>query len=151
MAAHVARVVEQVIRDDFTSSDGRPLAERQIAKRLGIAQPVLNQIRNQTGALGINALLKLSEYTGESVDSLLGRAKPAMTSEVEAIAKMIDDLMSALEARPSGMPGPYSRAGKQLEALRRKRWAITGTAYEQRKRGSAAQTPTKPPPKKAAG
>ncbi len=91
LARHLAAVVELVIQKRFTRArDNEPLPERQIAQAIGISQAALNFIRRRKGSAGIVPLLALRDFTGQSIDALLGFA--TLTGELndpKAIAKLI--------------------------------------------------------------
>lgn len=87
-AKTVQAAVRALIQRDFTKQDGSSKSERLIAKAIGMSQPQLNAIRNwdetksRAPNIGVNALIALSEYTGASIDALLGRvALDSRTSE----------------------------------------------------------------------
>jgi transcriptional regulator with XRE-family HTH domain len=67
MERRIAAIVEDEIRAKY-----RGKSERHIAEAMGLSQPVLNQIRNGEGGIGVHALLALRAYTKRSIDDLLG-------------------------------------------------------------------------------
>lgn len=83
--AHLADVVKTVVERDFGGIQ-RGAAE----KRLGISQSHISQlIRGEHGERGpgLPVLLKLREYTGMSLDALLGL--PALTNEKLSDASLL--------------------------------------------------------------
>lgn len=129
MAAHVVKVVAEVIARDFTGSDGKPWSERRIAEAMGMPQPVLHTIRNGKG-IGINALLDLRNYTGQSIDAILGLALPERetknNTDLTQMQQQIDALIEVVHAQVGKRPSPNSKAGKALADLERKRLIAQG-------------------------
>lgn len=82
MAANVVHAVEEIIARHYSDAHGKPYSEREIAKGLGLSQPVLHSIRKGRG-IGIHALLALRKFTGQSIDALLGLTHDRVALESE--------------------------------------------------------------------
>lgn len=144
---HVKRFVADIIERDFTGSDGKPWSERRIAESMGMAQPVLNSVRHGKG-IGVNALLALREYSGQSIDAILGLALPERETnnvvELDEIQKQIDALIAVVQEQAGKRQGPYSKAAKALHELVTKRQVV----QSQRIRDEKARDAARPVPKK---
>lgn len=144
---HVAEFVEGLIASEFTTSGGKPWAERKVAEAIGIAQPTLNKLRNRRG-FGVRTLLALRAYTGQTIDAILGYEIPERkvdsAGQIEELQKQIDALASVVAAQSGGRPGPHSKAGKALEELARARRRAAGQRHlDERARAAARPVPRK--------
>lgn len=105
MRARVIAAVEGLI----AKHPGKTL--RQIADVVGIDQPSLSAMRHGR-SIGIIALLKLRDATGESLDSLLGLDVPRASSEApvapETILAGIEASMAELRKRLTNTNDPAS-------------------------------------------
>lgn len=93
LVEHLAREVKRIVDADFGG------VQRAAEKRLRISQSHLSQlIRGEHGARGpgLQVLLKLREYSGKSIDELLGL--PPLKSETEQPSS-VEDRIAQLEER----------------------------------------------------
>lgn len=67
----VAGVLRREINARFARDDGTLPTQREIADELNVQQPVLNELLNARGSLGIIVLLRLRESLQMTIDELL--------------------------------------------------------------------------------
>ena len=103
---HLAAIVAEIVERDF---DGNLTAA---AKRIGISQPHLGQVREGSGkGAGMRTLIALRQYTQRSIDDLLGLpplrgvALPAGT-EPAVTLEMIRQAIREEKAAESSPPSP---------------------------------------------
>lgn len=115
----------------------RKRGQRQICAKIGITQPVLADIENASGSLGVHALIALRDYLETPIDDLLDLeplpAKPAVTPlptqpppsplTPEAIEDIVVRAMRRAERgeSPSTEPAPKKGPPDALRPVPRRR------------------------------
>lgn len=117
---HVARELAKVVKEQFEGNQTRA------AKRLGLSQAHLSHlIAGQTGrGPGLTVLIRLREYTGRSIDSLLGL--PPIAGD-----ELVERLRATLETEVARI---RRDARQQVEAALPK---VQAAPERSRKKGSA--------------
>ncbi len=120
---HVARELAAVVRDRFEGNQTRA------AKSLGISQPHLSHLIAAEGrGPGLNVLLRLRDYTGRSIDALLGlppvasdelteRLRAALDTEVARIRRDARRIVEEAQVKVSEAEG---RARARVQPRKRK-------------------------------
>ncbi len=115
----VRTLLDLVIARHFTVQ-GRPMSENSIAPKIGLTQSVLNSIRAGRGGAGLAALVAIRNYTGLTLDEILGLPPvdtvkaPLSPGEREALRVFLLEALDGLEKRVQAKLDRLSRgtAGK---------------------------------------
>jgi transcriptional regulator with XRE-family HTH domain len=73
-AIHIRDLLAEELTRRYGPKDdrgARPVGQRKICEDLKLSQPVLQDIENATGSLGVHALIALRSFLGISIDDLL--------------------------------------------------------------------------------
>ena len=76
-------------------------SQEDVAEQLGISQPALSNILQAKGALGVNALIAIRNYTGNSIDELLGLPPLARPQSGDEVRAMLEQILSTLPRKSS--------------------------------------------------
>jgi hypothetical protein len=131
MERAVATFVRELVEREFQpNAAGKRKSQREIAEELGISQPILSQALTYDAAhpsplgIGINGLLALRDYSGQTIDAILGLELPSRAVEARAeLEKLLDSaeelgrIVTSLVQKPSAN-SKLGRALKEVERIR---------------------------------
>lgn len=97
----------------------RKVGQRQICERIGLSQPVLQDIENGSGSLGVHALIALRNYLETPIDVLLDlpalppKKQPPATPEaiLAGLEAVTEALRRQVETSPATEPPPPPKRG----------------------------------------
>lgn len=118
---HVARELAALVRDRFDNNQTRT------AKALGISQPHLSHLIAAEGrGPGLSVLIRLREYTGRSIDALLGLPPLPSDELTERLRAALDTEVARIK-RDARMMVEEAHAKTQALAPKRSRKRGTGS------------------------